>query len=85
MVQTKSTCHERRKRRWARVRDTWFFQPLRLRTAPPRVVGELCWTPPGVAKPIRALAYSAGGGSYSKSFHFIGRRKGSMRNVTSPF
>ncbi len=29
------------------------------------------------------LTYS--GGSYSKSFHFIGRRKGSMRRMTSPF
>ena len=34
---------------------------------------------------LRADRYSAGGGSYSKSFHFMGRRKGSMRSVTSPF
>jgi hypothetical protein len=30
-------------------------------------------------------AQSALGGSYSKSFHFIARRKGSMRSTTSPF
>src|SRR5258708_32973785 len=32
---------------------------------------------------IRDDHYS--GGSYSKSFHFIGRRKGSIRKITSPF
>src|SRR5436305_6976703 len=39
------------------------------------------------AEPERCIvpvpAYS--GGSYSKSFHFMGRRKGSIRRITSPF
>ncbi len=33
----------------------------------------------------RQSAPPADGGSYSKSFHFIARRKGSTRSSTSPF